>query len=130
MIDALDGAPGVNTARFSGEKTADRGLLDHKNMEKVLKLLEGVPTEKRTARFVCHLCLASPEKLLAETSGMLEGLIAEKQIGQGGFGYDPIFYVPGLSKTAAQLTSEQKNAISHRGNAIRALKPQIKSLLF
>jgi len=129
VVDALGGAPGVKSARFSGEKEADKKLLDHKNMTKVLGLLEGVPREKRTARFVCHLCLASPEKVLIETEGELEGLIAESQIGENGFGYDPIFFVPNLNKTVAQLSREEKNAISHRGNAIRELKPLLDELL-
>ena len=145
VVDALDGAPGVRSARFSGQKEPNRKLLDHKNMAKVLKLLEGVPTEKRTARFVCHLCLASPpdiparrmagkrraspEKILAEAEGRLEGVIAEEEAGENGFGYDPIFFVPGLGKTVAQLSREDKNAISHRGNAIRKLKPILDELL-
>ena len=85
--------------------------------------MQQVPQEKRTARFVCRLCLASPEKILIETQGALEGLITEKPIGTNGFGYDPIFYIPNLGKTAAQLAADQKNAVSHRGNAIRKLKP-------
>lgn len=172
VIDALDGAPGVHSARFSNslpqrhkntekkrievdiqaqllsERRAtsdERRIIDHKNMTKVLKLLEGVPKEKRTARFVCCLCLASPpdepaiktagkrraspEKVLAETEGKLEGVIAEKEIGENGFGYDPIFFVPSLNKTVAQLTREEKNAISHRGNAIRELKHFLERLL-
>ena len=76
-----------------------------------------------------HLCLASPEKILIEAEGGLEGLIAESQIGENGFGYDPIFFVPNLNKTVAQLSREEKNAISHRGNAIRELKPLLNSLL-
>jgi XTP/dITP diphosphohydrolase len=129
VVDALDGAPGVKSARFSGEKEPDRTLLDHKNMAKVLKLLESVPAEKRTTRFVCCLCLASPEKVLAETEGKLEGLISAEPVGENGFGYDPIFFVPDLNKTVAQLTPEEKNAISHRGNAIRKLKPLLDKLL-
>jgi XTP/dITP diphosphohydrolase len=129
VVDALDGAPGVKSSRFSADKEASRELLDHKNMAKVLKLLEGIPAEKRTARFVCCLCLASPEKILIETEGTLEGLIAEKEMGKSGFGYDPIFFVPHLNKTVAQLTHEEKNTISHRGNAIRKLKPQLNKLL-
>jgi len=129
VVDALDGAPGVKSARFSGAKDPDRTLLDHKNMAKVLELMEGVPSEKRTTRFVCRLCLASPEKILIETQGTLEGLIAEQEVGENGFGYDPIFFVPGLGKTTAQLTAEEKNAISHRGNAIRKLKPLLDELL-
>ncbi|MHC4665386.1 MAG: XTP/dITP diphosphatase [Planctomycetota bacterium] len=129
VIDALDGAPGVKSARFSGAKEGDRTLLDHRNMAKVLKLLEGVPTEKRTARFVCALCLASPERILIETEGTLEGLVAEQEMGEDGFGYDPIFFVPGLNRTIAQFTRERKNAISHRGNAIQQLKPLLDQLL-
>ncbi len=129
VADALRGAPGVNSARFSGEKEPNRKLLDHNNMVKVLKLLEGVPAEKRTARFVCCLCLASPEELLIETEGALEGFIAEKEMGENGFGYDPIFFVPNLNKTVAQLSREEKNAISHRGGATRKLKPLLEQLL-
>jgi len=107
----------------------DRTLLDHRNMAKVLDLLKAVPQDRRTARFVCRLCLASPEKVLIETEGTLEGLITDSQIGQNGFGYDPIFLVPHLGKTVAQLSRGEKNAISHRGNAIRKLKPLLDELL-
>ena len=131
VVDALGGAPGVKSARFSGEKSkdADRTLIDHRNIEKTLELLKSVPAEKRTARFVCHLCLASPEQVLIETEGTLEGLITDREIGQNGFGYDPIFFVPDLNKTVAQMTADEKNAISHRGNAIRKLKPLLDELL-
>jgi XTP/dITP diphosphohydrolase len=131
VVDALGGAPGVNSARFSGErpKGADRKVLDRRNMDKVLSLLKDVPAEKRTARFVCCLCLASPEKVLIETQGTLEGLIIDEPAGTGGFGYDPIFYVPRLGKTVAQLGEGEKNAISHRGNALRKLKPLLDELL-
>jgi len=129
VVDALCGQPGVKSARFSGAKDKERTLLDHKNMAKALKLLEKVPREKRTARFVCCLCLANDEKVLIETEGKLEGIIAEKEIGTNGFGYDPIFFVPKLKKSVAQLTREEKNVISHRGNAIRKLKPQLGKLL-
>jgi XTP/dITP diphosphohydrolase len=131
VVDALDGAPGVNSARFSGDrpKGADRKLLDRRNMEKLLSLLQDVPAEKRTARFVCCLCLASPEKVLLETRGTLEGRIATEPAGTGGFGYDPVFFVPRLGRTVAQLGAEEKNAFSHRGNAMRALKPLLMGLL-
>ncbi len=98
-------------------------------MAKVLKLLEGVPKEKRTARFMCCLCLAAPEKVLIETSGKLEGLIIDTPAGENGFGYDPIFFVPESNKTVAQMASVEKNAISHRGNAIRSLKHSLEHLL-
>jgi XTP/dITP diphosphohydrolase len=147
VVDALGGAPGVKSARFSGKAVpaldpndkkqgqdalatkADRILIDHRNTAKVLELLEGVSQEKRTARFVCRLCLASPERVLLEAEGTLEGLITEEEIGDQGFGYDPIFFVPHLNKTIAQITREEKNAISHRGNAIRKLKPLLDGLL-
>jgi XTP/dITP diphosphohydrolase len=139
VIDALGGEPGVKSARFSGEKKKEeiRSLIDHQNIAKVLKLLTGVPKEKRTARFVCCLCLAcpepvegaSPDKILIETKGTLEGFITDREIGENGFGYDPIFFVPHLNKTVGQLTAKEKNAISHRGNAIRKLKPLLEQLL-
>jgi XTP/dITP diphosphohydrolase len=129
VIDALGGQPGVKSARFSGDKEASRGLLDHKNMAKVLTLLQGVPKEKRTARFMCCLCMASSQKVLIETEGKLEGVITNEQAGENGFGYDPIFFVPKLNKTVAQMASVEKNAISHRGNAIRKFKPKLEELL-
>ncbi len=130
VVDALGGAPGVRSARFSGKrsKEANRTLIDRRNIAKVLELLKGVPKERRTARFICCLCLASPEKVLIETEGRLEGLITEMGIGENGFGYDPIFFVPHLARTVAQLTREEKNAISHRGSAIRELKPLLDEL--
>jgi len=129
VIDALGGAPGIESARFSHEKGEGRNVIDHQNIAKVLKLLRGVPAEERTARFVCCLCLATPDEILVETEGKLEGLIAESPIGENGFGYDPIFFVPSLDKTVAQLTRKEKNAISHRGNAIRKLKHLLTRLL-
>jgi XTP/dITP diphosphohydrolase len=131
VVDVLGGAPGVNSARFSGARArgADRKVVDRRNMEKLLSLLQDVPTEKRTARFVCCLCLASPEKVLVETQGTVEGLITEEPAGTGGFGYDPVFFVPQLGKTVAQLGDREKNAISHRGNAMRKLKPLLEELL-
>jgi len=129
VVDALGGDPGVKSSRFSGARDKDRKVVDRKNIGKLLNLLKGVPKEKRTARFVCCLCLASPQEVLAETQGVLEGVIADKPAGENGFGYDPFFFVPRLKKTVAQLTGEEKNAISHRGNAIRKLKPLLEELL-
>ena len=131
VVDALDGAPGVNSARFSGPKPAgtSRTLIDHKNIEKVLTLTKHIPADQRTARFVCSLCLAEPSGILLQTEGILEGMIAAGPAGKNGFGYDPIFLPAGLTKTAAQLRPEEKNAISHRGRAIAALKPALAELL-
>ena len=140
VIDTLGGEPGVKSARFAESYRRDRkerrDSLDKKNIEKLLNLLKGISEEKRTARFVCCLCLASPpderraspEKVLIETEGKLEGFIAEAETGENGFGYDPIFFVPKLNKTVAQLSREEKNAISHRGNAIRKLRPLLEEL--
>ena len=131
VVDALNGDPGVKSARFSGPKQAseNRNLHDHRNMCRVLEFLKGTPAEKRTARFVCCICLASPQGMLAETKGIFEGVIAEEPTGENGFGYDPIFFLPELGKTAAQLTTVQKNAISHRGSAIKKLRPILTRLL-
>jgi len=130
IVDALEGQPGVKSARFAGEKTGeDRKLTDKRNTAKVLKLLKDIPAEKRTARFVCHLCLADGDKILAETEGTIEGIISQIPAGENGFGYDPIFFVPGLNKSIAQLSTDEKNAISHRGRAIRKLKPVLDKLL-
>ena len=131
VIDALDGAPGIMSARFSGQQPdkQDRGLIDHNNMQKVLDLMEGVPAENRTARFVCSIFMASPEKILLKTEGTFEGSITENELGENGFGYDPIFMIPDRKKTAAQLTPEEKNKISHRGNAIEKLRPLLLTLL-
>lgn len=129
VVDSLGGQPGVKSARFSGAKDKDRKVIDRKNIEKLLALLKNAPKEKMSAKFVCRLCLASPEKVLIETEGKLEGVIIDKPAGENGFGYDPIFFVPSLNKTVAQMTAEEKNAISHRGNAIRKLKPLLNQLL-
>lgn len=131
VVDALDGAPGVKSARFCGEipPGTDRKTVDQRNIARLLELLEGVPAEKRTARFMCFLCLASPERVLVETQGKVEGRIIDESIGTNGFGYDPVFLVPDLGKTVAQLPDEQKNAISHRGDAIAEFKPLLNQLL-
>jgi XTP/dITP diphosphohydrolase len=127
-IDALAGLPGINTARFSGEKSDDRSLLDHKNMQKVLTMLKSVEWEKRTAKFVCAMCVANPGKVLTEVKGELSGIITTEEQGTNGFGYDPIFFVPKLNKTAAQLSKQEKNTISHRGKAIAELLPILRQL--
>ncbi len=129
VIDALGGEPGVMSARYSGKKTADRGLLDYENMRKVLERLQGVETHRRTARFVCNICLADEDKILAQAEGVLEGLIAESPAGENGFGYDPIFYLPQFKKTVAQLEPTEKNTVSHRYQATVRLKLLLSDLL-
>ena len=131
VVDALDGAPGVKSARFCGEVPpgTDRKTVDQRNIARLLERLEGVPAEKRTARFMCFLCLASPERVLIETQGKVEGRIIDEPVGENGFGYDPVFFVPDLGKTVAQLPDDEKNAISHRGHAIAEFKPLVNQLL-
>ncbi len=116
-IDFLNGAPGVRSARFS-----DPGATDEKNIAKVLRLMEGVPEEKRKARFVSCLVLSRSGKILEEITGEAKGFITTSKKGQSGFGYDPIFYYPPLDRTFAELTPEEKNAVSHRGQALQQLK--------
>ncbi|AQQ70209.1 Non-canonical purine NTP pyrophosphatase [Limihaloglobus sulfuriphilus] len=130
-IDALDGAPGIHSARFSGTHKVhdDKQLIDHENTEKALALLEGVPNEKRTARFRCCLCLASPDEVLAQTDGVFEGIISTEKRGTNGFGYDPILYIPEKGKTVAQMQSYEKNSISHRAKAVMKLKPILEKML-
>ncbi len=118
VVDALEGAPGVISARYAGSNASDQ-----ENLLKVLKNLEQIPTEQRTARFVCVLVFMrhvnDPLPLIAQ--GIWEGLIMTESIGENGFGYDPIFWVPTHQKSSAQLSPEIKNTISHRGQALRVL---------
>ena len=121
-VDALDGAPGVLSARYAADRWApgaDRATIDQANNAKLLGALAGVPPPQRTARFVCHLALAGEGRTLIETYDTVEGLIAEAPRGRGGFGYDPLFVIPSLGRTTAELPPPQKNALSHRGKAIR-----------
>ncbi len=130
-IDALHGEPGVHSARYCGlsKEAADRKTLDRLNNEKVLNLLRSTPDSRRTGRFICCLCLASPRTILLETRGQCEGQILESPRGNNGFGYDPIFFVPAMNRTIAELTTPEKNAVSHRGNALLQLKPLLRTLL-
>lgn len=114
VIDYLGGKPGVHSARFMGEDTS----YDIKNAQ-ILKLLEGVPDEKRNARFVCAIAIAYPDRETKIFQEEFEGRIAHESAGENGFGYDPIFYVPERGCTSAELSPEEKNAISHRGKALR-----------
>jgi XTP/dITP diphosphohydrolase len=115
-VDALMGAPGVHSARYAGEHD------DAANNEKLLCEMRGVPDGKRGAKFVCAMTLMRPEKEPLILRGECEGIIAHSLSGQNGFGYDPLFLVPTLGKTFAELTDEEKNAISHRGKALALLR--------
>lgn len=124
MIDALDGRPGVYSARYAGEQKNDDD-----NIDKVLDELKDVPDEKRTARFYCALAVAVPGQETITVSGTVEGRIASGRQGENGFGYDPVFYVPDLGKMMAELKPEEKNTISHRANALKKLKELLPTLL-
>lgn len=115
-VDALDGSPGVWSARFAGEPTSDS-----RNNQKLVRLLAGIPAERRTARFRSVVALAGPGGELDLVEGSIEGVILENLRGTGGFGYDPLFFIPPLGRTMAELTSEEKNGVSHRGRAMAAL---------
>ena len=116
-VDFLNGAPGVYSARYSGEKATDE-----ENWKKLLRELEGVEVEKRTARFRCAIALVGFDAEEHLFEGVFEGLIAEAPRGTGGFGYDPVFIALDTGRTAAELAPEEKNRISHRANALEALK--------
>ena len=125
-IDALNGAPGVHSARYAAPDLlnqepheAGTNTDDEANNARVLRELKNVPSEKRTARFVCVLVAARDGKMLATFRGKAEGIILDAPRGRNGFGYDPLFYFPEIRKTFAELTAEEKSRYSHRGAAFR-----------
>jgi XTP/dITP diphosphohydrolase len=113
-VDALDGRPGVYSARYAGE-----GMGDAANNEKLLAELSGIPESLRTARFRTVIAIAAPGLVTQLVHGTIEGIIADAPQGTGGFGYDPLFYVPSTQKTFAQMTTAEKNKISHRAQAMQ-----------
>lgn len=121
-VDALDGAPGVYSARYAGVHGDDAA-----NNEKLLRELEGVSDDRRTARFVCSLAFVDEDGTQTFASGTIEGRIAHGLSGEGGFGYDPLFLPDEFAgaKSLAEVTQDEKNAISHRGNALRELKEKL-----
>lgn len=123
-VDALDGEPGVYSARYAGAAKSDSA-----NIDKVLEKLGGVPENERTARFRCVLAVAAPNEKTETFSGSCEGTILSAPQGNNGFGYDPIFYVPNLDKAMAELQPHEKATISHRGNALRKLKESMPEWL-
>lgn len=118
VVDALDGAPGVISARYAGV-----GASDQDNLLKLLHDLKGIPAEQRTARFVCVIVLMrhANDPLPVVAQGTWEGIILEQSVGENGFGYDPIFWVPTHQKASAELSLEVKNSLSHRGQALKQL---------
>lgn len=124
VVDYLGGFPGVNSARFAGEEGNDQ-----KNNEKLLKMLEGVPEDQRKARFSCTIAVVEPSGQTVYCEGFCEGLILTEARGTNGFGYDPLFFLPELGKTMAELAMEEKNSISHRGKAFKAVLPLLEKIL-
>lgn len=123
-IDYLNGEPGIYSARYLGEETSY-----HVKNTILLERLAGVPEEKRTARFVCAIAAVMPDGAVFTETGTIEGRIGYEERGEGGFGYDPIFYVPEYGKSTAELSQEEKNAVSHRGKALRAMKKRLEDKL-
>ncbi len=120
-VDCLNGEPGIYSARYMGEDTP----YDIKNAE-LLRRCEGVPQEKRDARFVCVIACAYPDGTVDTVTGVIEGKLAHEPRGENGFGYDPIFYLPERGCTTGEMEPEEKNAISHRGIAVRKMVDLLK----
>jgi XTP/dITP diphosphohydrolase len=120
-VDALDGAPGVCSARYAGEPKDDR-----RNLEKLLQVMEPVPDDRRGAQFRCVLVLARGGRVVHVTEGICRGRIARVATGDGGFGYDPVFIPDGRSESFGVLSSEVKHALSHRGAALRRMVDYLK----
>jgi len=132
VVDALDGEPGVHSARYAADRFppgADRARRDAANTEKLLDALNDVPDDERNARFVCHLALAEPGRVLLEATGTVEGVITRRPRGANGFGYDPVFLVGRLGTTIAEMPAELKNELSHRSKAVRQFARQLGQLL-
>lgn len=131
VVDALDGAPGVRSKRFSpaavsGEVDGQRR--DDANNAHLLDLLRSVPDADRTARYVCAVAIIGPDGEESTVRGEVEGRIARAPAGEGGFGYDPLFFVPELGRTFGDASAEEKHARSHRGRAFRAVVPALRSM--
>lgn len=120
-VDALEGKPGVHSARWAAMHKAGQGDLDNNGL--LIRQLADVPVEKRSARFICALALADAQgRIILTASGRVEGRILLKPRGGGGFGYDPLFLVDGLGKTTGELPADEKHRISHRGKALRRMR--------
>lgn len=123
VVDALNGAPGVYSARYAGADASDNDRIN-----KILSELNDVPEEKRTASFVCSIAVILPDGSRLNTDGFMKGRIAFEKKGENGFGYDPIMYIPEYGKHVAELSSEEKNRISHRGEALRLMAEKLKNV--
>ena len=121
-VDALNGEPGVYSARYGFDDTLD----DWGRLELLLKNTEHVPDGQRQAQFVCVITMVTPDNQVIQARGEIHGELTREPRGENGFGYDPIFYYPPFGKTTAELTSEEKNGVSHRGNALRVFYDKMK----
>lgn len=121
-VDALNGEPGVYSARYAGE-----GATDEDRINKLLANMKGIPAEQRTAHFVCSVCCIVDENTVVTAEGICDGVIPTEPVGEGGFGYDPVFITSG-GKSFAQLTSEEKDSVSHRGRALRKLYDKLSGI--
>ncbi|SFK75030.1 XTP/dITP diphosphohydrolase [Lachnospiraceae bacterium KH1T2] len=124
VVDALGGEPGIYSARYMGEDTSY-----HIKNNNIIERMEGVPDEKRTARFVCAVAAVFPDGTQKTVTGVMEGRIGYEESGENGFGYDPIFVLPKYGKSTADLSPEEKNAESHRGKALRAIRQEIEKYI-
>ncbi|HKQ49361.1 MAG TPA: non-canonical purine NTP pyrophosphatase [Phycisphaerae bacterium] len=128
-VDALGGKPGVHSAYFDHAAAhLPREARDRANNAKLIAELTTIPPEKRTARYHCILVLADADRILATADGVFEGRIIDTPRGAGGFGYDPYFLVPELGRTVAELPAEEKNRLSHRGQALRMMRTRLANL--
>ena len=121
-VDALDGAPGIYSARYGFDESLD----DWGRLQLLLKNTENVPDGQRQAKFVCVISFVTPDGQVIQARGEIHGELLREARGENGFGYDPIFYYPPLGKTTAELTSEEKNAVSHRANALKVFYEKLK----
>lgn len=122
-VDVLSGEPGIYSARYASQNGENSD--DAKNIEKLLSKLTEVPDNERTARFISALCFIDTDGTEISVMGKCEGIITREARGNGGFGYDPVFFFPEYGKTFAELTEEEKNSVSHRANAVKALKTKL-----
>jgi len=123
-VDYLKGDPGIYSARFAGAEKDDL-----KNCQKVLQLLKGVSPENRMAAFKCVVALATPQKVVSTVEESVSGFITDQMTGGGGFGYDPLFFYPEFGKTFAEVPSDQKHSVSHRGKALKRMKEVLREYL-
>ena len=121
VIDYLNGEPGIYSARYMGEDTS----YDIKN-QNILERMKDAPEQLRSARFVCAMAAVLPDGEVIETEGVMEGIIGYEIAGENGFGYDPIFYLPEFKASSAEITPEEKNAVSHRGKALRLMQGELQ----